>query len=123
MALTYVYMTLPNGIAFAGPGVGGSAGSGKSYSANAAGVITGVTPADAQTIQGVNGAPLLLMCANGNTADRPPAAVATGGAINNVNPQPFLGMPFHDLTLGYSVFYSGTERSSTGYVDHSGNAA
>jgi hypothetical protein len=124
MALTYVYATSPNAIAFAGPGVGGSAGSNKSYTANAAGIITGVTPADAQTIHGVaDAAPLQLMCATGATGDRPPVALATGGAFNNANPPLFLGMPYHDTTLAYSVFYAGTERSTTGWVDRTGAAA
>ena len=131
MALTYVYATTPNGIAFAGPGVGGGAGSNKSYSANSAGIITGVTPADAQTIHpATDAAALQFVCATGNSTDRPPAAVATGGAINNVQPPLFLGMPFHDANLGYTVFYVGTARSPStpasgvpGWVDRTGAAA
>ena len=73
MTLTYVYAVSPaSGSAF-GPSAGAAFGaSGKSYSPNAAGIITGVAASDALLMTGV-GANLQLVLATGTTADRPSA--------------------------------------------------
>jgi hypothetical protein len=116
MALTYVFLASP-------PNSNAVSAAGKVYTPNAAGVITGVTPADAQTLQGVSGT-VQLMAASGATADRPatqPAALT--GAVNNVAPFPSLGVPFHDTTAAKEVYFVGTQRSSTGWVDYTGAAA
>ena len=116
MALTYVFLASP-------PNTNGVTAAGKAYTPNAAGVITGVTPGDAQTLQGVGGT-VQLMAATGATTDRPatqPAALA--GALNNVAPFPGLGLPFHDSTLAKDVYFVGNQRSSTGWVDYTGAGA
>lgn len=119
MALTYVFLASPaSGAAIAL--------SGKSYTANGAGVITGVLPADALTLQGVAGASLLPILATGATTDRPGPQPATAltGAVNNISPYPANPLlPFYDTTLSKTVYYVGTQRSSTGWVDQAGNAA
>jgi hypothetical protein len=118
MALTYVFLA-------SAPSAGAIALSGKSYTANSAGVITGVLPADALNLQGVAGASLQPMLATGATADRPAAQPATAltGAVNNVAPFPANSTPFYDTTLSKTVYFVGTQRSSTGWVDQAGNAA
>lgn len=118
MALTYVFLlSAPSGAAVA---YGGT-----QYTANAAGIITGVAPTDALSLQGVGGASVQLLAATGATTDRPASRVATAltGAINNIHPVPLLGMPFYDTTLTETVYYVGTLRSSTSWVDQTGTAA
>ncbi|HYP35865.1 MAG TPA: hypothetical protein VEQ62_05965 [Stellaceae bacterium] len=117
MALTYVFLVIPasaNAVSAAGV----------SYTPNAAGIITGVTPADAQSLQGVN-AEVRLVGASGATTDRPATQPATAltGAINNLAPFPRLALPFHDSTLAKEVYFVGNQRSSTGWVDITGTAA
>jgi hypothetical protein len=125
MTLTYVYAVSPaSGSAF-GPSAGAAFGaSGKSYSPTATGLITGVAASDALLMTGVN-ANLQLLLATGATADRPSANTnpAIAGGFNNSNPQPGLGMPFYDSTLSKTVYFVGTVRSATGYVDQAGNPA
>jgi hypothetical protein len=116
MALTFVYLTAPLASAVTQAG--------KQYNANSLGVITGVVPADALTLQGLAGAPLQLMAATGATADRPnsiPATALTGALNNLLGATPAL--PFHDTTLAKEVYFVGTMRSSTGWVDYTGAAA
>ena len=98
---------------------------GKVYNPNAAGIITGVAAADALTLQGVAGASLQLLTATGTTADRPQPQPATAltGVLSNLNPAPMPGLPFADTTLSKTVFYVGTMRSSTGWIDYTGAAA
>jgi|SRR6516225_9768716 hypothetical protein len=116
MALTYIFSVSPasaNAVSAAGV----------SYTPNAAGIITGVTPLDAQTLMGI-GAGVKMIAATGATTDRPatqPAALT--GAINNVAPFPQLGLPFHDTTASKEVYFVGYQRSSTGWVDYTGAAA
>ena len=116
MALTYVFLT--------NPGAAAVTQAGKQYSANAAGVITAVTAADALTLQPLNQAPLQLMAATGATADRPNSMPGTAltGALNNLNPAPAPALVFYDTTLSKPVFFVGTQRSSTGWVDYTGAA-
>jgi hypothetical protein len=95
MTLTYVFSILPAGASAFGPSAGAAFGAaGKSYTPNAAGVITGVTPSDALLLTGVN-ANLRLLCATGTTADRPTpsASPAIAGGINNSNPPPSVALP------------------------------
>ena len=116
MALTYVFLASP-------PNSNAVSAAGKVYTPNAAGVITGVTPADAQTLQGVSGT-VQLMAATGATTDRPasqPAALT--GALYNVAPFPGLALPFHDTTAAKEVYFVGYQRNSTGWVDYTGAAA
>lgn len=115
MALTYIYLTNPLAEAFAL--------SGKIYQANSLGVITGVTPLDALSLNTLGGNPLIPLCATGATTDRPnviPGTAVVG--LNNVNPAPAFGFPFHDTTLGTECYYVGTGRASTGWVDRTGAA-
>jgi hypothetical protein len=125
MTLTYVFSVSPaSGTAF-GPSAGAAFGaSGKSYSPTATGVITGVAASDALLMTGVN-ANVQLLLATGATADRPSATAnpAIAGGLNNSNPQPTLGLPFYDSTISKTVYWVGTIRSSTGYVDQAGNPA
>jgi hypothetical protein len=118
MALTYVYTVFP-------PTGAAVTAAGKVYNPNSAGIITGVAPADALSLQGVAGASLQLMAATGATADRPGPMPATAltGALNNLNPAPTPGLVFQDTTLSKAVYYVGTMRSSTGWVDYTGAAA
>ena len=117
MSLTYVFLASP-------PTTNGVTAAGKTYTPNAAGVITGVTPGDAQSIQGVGGT-LQLMTATGATTDRPATQPATAltGALNNVAAFPLGGLPFQDTTLSKTVYFVGNQRSSTGWVDYTGTAA
>ena len=118
MTLTYVYATTP--------GASAVTQAGKQYNANSVGVITGVTAGDALTLQPFNpNTPLQLMAATGATADRPNSQPATAltGALNNVNPAPALGFPFHDTTLAEEVYFVGTQHASTGWVTYAGVAA
>jgi hypothetical protein len=116
MALTYVYLATPNALAVTSAG--------KQYAANAQGVITGVTGADALSLQSLGGPPLRLLTASGGTTDRPAPVPATAltGAINNNNPAPELGQRFNDTTLSKTVYYVSTLNSSTGWVDATGAA-
>jgi hypothetical protein len=117
MALTYVYLA-------SAPSANAVTAAGKSYSANAAGVITGVLPADALSLQGIAGTTVQPMLATGATADRPaPQPTALTGAFNNVAPFPPGGLAYYDTTLSKTVYFVGTQRSSTGWVDQAGNAA
>jgi hypothetical protein len=118
MALSYVYLISPAG----GTAV---ALSGTRYTANGAGVITGVAAADAVNLQGVAGASVQLLAATGATADRPNVVPGTAltGALNNANPPATPGLAFYDTTLSKTVYFVGTQRSSTGWVDQAGNAA
>jgi hypothetical protein len=117
MALTYVYLVPP-------PSVTAVGASGKTYTANAAGVVTGVAASDALLMTGVGPDPEPLL-ATGTTADRPSAFAnpAIAGGINNSNPQPTMGLPFWDTTLSKTVYFVGTMRSATGWVDFAGNPA
>ena len=117
MTLTYVYLiSPPSTSAFA---VGAS---GKVYTPNAAGVITGVAASDAMLMTGIgdDGRPLL---ATGATADRPDPSPSPpiGPGLNNAFPPLALGLPFYDSTLGKIMFWVGTMRSATGWVDQAGN--
>jgi hypothetical protein len=117
MALTYVYLVSPPTGAAATP-------AGTRYTPNAAGVITGVAAADAVSLQGVGTAQLQLLLATGTTSDRPnfmPTTALTG-ALNNANPAAMPGDRFYDTTLSKTVYFVGTQRSSTGWVDHTGAA-
>jgi hypothetical protein len=118
MALTYVYEVFP------ATGAALSA-SGKTYTPNGAGIISGVAAADAVNLQGVAGATLQLLLATGATADRPNVMPGTAltGAFNNANPAAVPGLPFYDTTLSKTVYFVGTQRSSTGWVDQAGSAA
>src|SRR5215471_16592866 len=100
-------------------------GTGKVYTPNSVGIITGVAGADALTLQGVAGASLQLLTATGLTTDRPQPQPATAltGALNNLNPVPTPGLVFQDTTLSKAVYYVGTMRSSTDWVDYTGAAA
>lgn len=114
MTLTYVYAVSP-----ASQDVLGA--SGKTYTPTPAGVVTGVVANDALLVTGV-GATVRLLLATGATADRPspsPSPAIAGGQ-NNTNPEPGLGLPFYDTTLSKTVFFVGTIRSSTGWVDQTG---
>jgi hypothetical protein len=117
MALSYVYLTTPLAAA--------TASSGKVYTANSLGFITGVAPSDALSLVTETGAPLVLICGTGATTDRPNVipATAVAGALNNVNPAPPLGFPFWDSTLTELVFFIGTQRTSTGWATQAGVAA
>jgi hypothetical protein len=119
MALTYLFLASPGTIA--------ATQAGKVYTANAAtGVITAVAASDALTLQAVNNpAPLLLLLATGATADRPNTQPATAltGALNNLAPLPLPGTPFYDTTLSKTVYFVGSDQSSTGWVDQTGAAA
>jgi hypothetical protein len=42
---------------------------------------------------------------------------------DNLNPAPTPGLVFQDTTLSKAVYYVGTMRSSTGWVDYTGAAA
>jgi hypothetical protein len=117
MALTYVYLVSPATGAAATP-------AGTRYTPNAAGVISGVAAADAVSLQGVGTAQLQLLLATGATADRPnfmPTTALTG-ALNNANPAAVTGLPFYDTTLSKTVYFVGTQRSATGWIDQGGNA-
>jgi hypothetical protein len=116
MALTYVYLTSPGGLA--------TTSGGKSYTANSAGVITAVLPLDALSLQSQTGAPLRLLCATGATTDRPAPQPATAltGAINDINPLPEPATRFYDTTLSDTVYFVGTQNCSTGWVNHTGAA-
>jgi hypothetical protein len=117
MALTYVFSVSPaSGSAFGA--------SGKSYSPTAAGVITGVVASDALLMTGVN-ANLRMMLATGTTADRPSPSPspAIAGGLNNSNPLPTLNLPFYDTTLSKTIYFVGTTRVATGWVDQAGNPA
>jgi hypothetical protein len=125
MALTYVFSVLPASASAFGPSAGAAFGAtGKSYTPNAAGVITGVAPSDALLLTGLN-ASLRLMLATGATADRPTsgASPAIAAGINNSNPAPSVALPFYDTTLSKTVWYVGTMQSPTGWVDQAGNPA
>jgi hypothetical protein len=115
MSLTYVYLA-------SAPGAIAATAAGKSYTANAQGVITAVVPLDALSLQGINGVTLRLLTATGATTDRPAPQPATAltGALNNVNPAPGLGERFYDTTLSKTIYYVGTGLSSTGWVDYNG---
>jgi hypothetical protein len=117
MALTYVYLITPPSGAAVTP-------SGTRYNPNAAGVITAVAAADAGSLQGVGIAKLKLLLATGATTDRPNVMPATAltGALNNLNPAVLPGEAFYDTTLSKTVYFVGTQRSSTGWVDQAGNA-
>ena len=125
MTLTYVYAISPaSGSAF-GPSAGAAFGAaGKSYSPNAAGIITVVAASDALLMTGV-GANLQLVLATGATADRPSPSPspAIAGGLNNTNPMPTLALPFYDTTLSKTVWFVGTMRNSTGWIDQAGNPA
>ena len=116
MSLTFVFLT--------SPGAAAVAQTGKQYAANSLGVITAVVPADAVTLQPVNpNTPLQLMAATGATADRPntqPATALTGSQNNLLGASPAL--PYWDTTLSKTVYFVGTQRSSTGWVDVTGAA-
>lgn len=117
MTLTYVYLaSAPLAIAVTSAG--------KSYTANAQGVITAVVPLDALSLQGTNGVTLKLLTATGTTTDRPAPQPATAltGALNNINPAPLLAERFYDTTLSKTVYYVSTLLSSTGWVDYTGAA-
>ena len=131
MTLTYVYAVSPAAGAAFGPSAGAAFGAaGKSYSPNAAGIITGVVGSDALLMTGV-GANVQLLLATGATADRPspspaPATSASATvpvALNNSNPPPTIGLPFWDTTISKTVYFVGTMRSATGWVDFAGNPA
>ena len=120
MALTYIFsVQLPNA---AVPNASGS----KIYTANAAGIITGVAPADALAglQSSVAGGVPKLIAATGLTTDRPNTspspAIAAG--LNNIAPPPFVGLPFYDTTLSNTAYFVGTQMSSTGWVDRTGAA-
>jgi hypothetical protein len=125
MTLTYVFGIQPptaNAVAYGGTQ---AAPSQTRYVPNAAGIITGVSGSDARVLQGIAGASVQLMCATGATADRPNSQPATAltGALNNLYPFPARLLAFYDTTLSKMVFYVGTQRSSTGWVDYTGAAA
>jgi hypothetical protein len=118
MALTYVFLASPGAIAITQAG--------KQYNANVTtGVITAVSGADALTLQASSGAPLQLLLATGATADRPNTSPATAltGALNNLALFPPPGLPFYDTTLSKTVYFVGTDLSSTGWLDQAGAAA
>jgi hypothetical protein len=117
MALTYIF-------AASAPGAVAITAAGKQYTANSAGIITAVAPADALTLSGFNGATLLPMASTGATTDRPAPqpATAVAGGLNNVNPAPQVGDVFQDTTLTKAVYFVGTGRNSTGWVDINGAA-
>jgi hypothetical protein len=119
MTLTYVYLISPPSVSVALVGA-----SGKTYTANAAGVVTGVAASDALLMTGVgdDGRPLL---ATGTTADRPDPSPSPpiGPGLNNAFPPLALGLPFFDSTLSKTVFFVGTMRSVTGWVDNTGAPA
>lgn len=118
MALSYVFLASP-------PTGAAVANSGTRYTPNAAGVISGVTGADARTLQGVGNVQLQLLLATGATTDRPnttPSPALTG-SFNNAYPVPQPGTPFYDTTLSKTVYFVGTDQSSTGWVDQAGAAA
>ena len=83
-----------------------------------------VAASDALLMTGIGGTVSLLL-ATGATADRPSAIVGTAipGGINDTNPPPPLGLPYYDTDLSQTVYYVGTMRSATGYVDQAGNPA
>jgi hypothetical protein len=114
MTLTYVYAVSPASQSAIGA-------SGKTYTPNAAGIITGVVASDALLVSGV-GASVRLLLATGTTADRPSPAPspAIAGGLNNTYPAPTLGLPFWDTTLSKTIYFVGTMRSSTGWVDQTG---
>ncbi len=125
MTLTYVYAVSPASATAFGPSAGAAFGAaGKSYSPTAAGVITGVVPSDALLMTGVN-ANVSLLLATGATADRPSPSPspAIAGGLNNSNPPPPIGLPFWDTSLSKTVYFVGTSRSATGWVDFAGNPA
>jgi hypothetical protein len=118
MALTYVFAIIPaTGQAVT---IGGTR-----YNPNSAGIITGVAAADALTLEGVGNATVQPLLATGATTDRPAPQPGTAltGALNNLNPAPSLGMSYYDTTLSKTVYFVGTQRSSTGWLDQAGNAA
>jgi hypothetical protein len=92
--------------------------------ANAAGAITGVTASDAMLMTGIgdDGRPLL---ATGATADRPDPSPSppTGPGLNNASPPLALGLPFYDTSLSKTVWWVGTVRSPTGWIDQNCNPA
>jgi hypothetical protein len=114
MALTFLFLTNPSAVAVAI--------SGKSYTANAAGFISGVTGTDAVTLE--SAAPLQMVGATGLTADRPNVVPSPpiGGGFNNLYPAPSLGFTYWDTSLTKVAFWVGTQRSSTGWVDQAGAA-
>jgi hypothetical protein len=111
MALTYIFITAPNGFA--------RAMSGKTYSANSAGIITGVPGSDAITLNAT------LLMGTGATADRPtPTSAASSfspvGGPNSLYPAPTIGQAFYDTTLSKACWYVGTGSSASGWVDQNG---
>jgi hypothetical protein len=120
MALTYIFAVQLGGISV--PNASGS----KTYTANAQGIITGVAPADALggLQSSVAGGVPKLIAATGATADGPNTVPATAltGALNNLLPPPFVGLPFYDTTLPSTAYFVGTQSSSNGWVDRTGAA-
>jgi len=121
MALTYVYAVNPAGASAGAIGYGVGGPTLHPYTPSAAGIITGVTPADALSINVQGGSGLVKFCCTGATADRPLSGPQAGAGVNLASPAPVFGDVMFDTTLGVPIFYVGN-RSSTGWVNSAGSA-
>jgi hypothetical protein len=121
MALTYVYAVNPASASAASIGFGVGGPTLHPYTPNAAGIITGVTPADALFMNVQGGIGLIKLCCTGLTADRPLSGPPTAAGVNLTTPAPVVGDVMFDTTLGVPIWYVGS-RSSTGWVNSAGAA-
>jgi len=127
VALTYIYLTQPFASATAYQPATNSPVSGRVYTANAAGIITAVTPTDATFLVGSSGLTLTPIAATGLTADRPTSALPPGtsgfgtASLNDNQPALTFGFPYWDTTLSAMCFFVGP-RVSTGWVNQAGTA-
>ena len=122
MALTYVYAVKPASASATSLGFGVGGPPLHSYSPNSAGIITGVTPADAVWMNVQGGSALIKLCCTGLTADRPlPGPQSTVG-VNSTGLAPAFGDVMFDTTLGVPIWYVGGSLSSTGWVNSAGAA-